>query len=171
MKLIIEQKIWDYLDGNLDEKGRQEIERLIESNSEYRAVYEDLSDINNSLLKMDLEEPSLRFTGNIMDKLKNEPVPGSIKSLVDKRIIYGLLIFFLSAIAFLLAVLMFRLDWSTPTEGFDYSVNIAVKMPQVDPGRFDWVIKGFFFLDTVIVLYLFDYFLRRKMGTSARRGD
>ena len=160
MKYLIEQKIWDYLDGLGNKEERSEIERLIHSDPDYQAAYESLSEISNSLVNMEMEQPSLAFTRNVMDQLKDEPVPGSVKSLVDKRIIKGLLFFFLSSIAILLAILLTQIEWTQASEGNNYSFQL----PVVNFSAFinEWTMKGFYFIDTVIVLYFFDHFLRRK---------
>jgi hypothetical protein len=160
MKILVEQKVWDYLDGLGSEEERAEIEKLLQSDAEYQTVYKDLSKINHSLSELEMDEPSLSFTRNVMDQLKGEPVPGSIKLLIDKRIINGLFFFFLSSIAILLAVLVFQIDWSTPSEPVSYSVQL----PEFNVVSYfnEWIVKGFLFLDMIIALYLFDYFLHKK---------
>src|SRR5688500_2178144 len=103
---VIEQEIWDYLDGSLSEKKRVLIEGLIESDPIYRSVYEELSILNNELRSLELDEPSMSFNRNVMEKLVFEPVPGLIKSLIDKRIIYGISAFFILTIVCILTVMM-----------------------------------------------------------------
>ena len=160
MKILVEQKVWDYLDGLGSEEERAEIEKLIQCDSEYQTVYKDLCKINNSLSELEMDEPALSFTRNVMDQLKGEPVPGSIESLIDKRIINGLFFFFLSSIGILLAVLVFQIDWNTPSELVSYSVQL----PEINVVTYfnEWIVKGFLFLDMIIGLYLFDYFLRKN---------
>ena len=160
MKYLIEQKVWDYLDGLGNTEERIEMERLIQSDPDYQAAHESLSEINNSLVNMDTEQPSLAFTRNVMDQLKGEPVPGSVKSLVDKRIISGLFFFFLTSIVILLAILLIQIEWGQSSQINNYSFQL----PVVNFSSFinDWTIKGFYFVDAVIILYFFDHFLRRK---------
>lgn len=158
MNPVIEQKIWDYLDGKCTPTAARVIEELIRTNAEYKAAYEEISVIHQSLKQMDWEEPSLAFTRNIMDKIKDEPVPGSIQALVDKRIIRGLLGVFLVAIVTGLLIVLFQLDWS------DGGTPLGLKIPEpvLSASASNWALKAFFFADTVIFLYLLDYFMRRR---------
>lgn len=160
MKLIIEQQIWEYLDSSCSPEKFQEVEELIHSDPEYYAAYQELLEIRNQLGENDLETPPLGFTRNLMEKIKAEPIPGSIKALVDKKIIYTITVFFLTSILAGLILLLLQFDWQgQPQESW------TMQFPEIRLSTVikDWIIKGFLFLDSIIVLYAVDFMLRKKL--------
>ncbi len=159
MNTLIEQRIWDYIDGNLSEAENKEITILIETNPEYQLVYSQLIDINSSLNDMELDEPSMGFTRSVVEKISLSPVPGSVKSMVDKRIIGGLASFFVLTIFGLLAYAIFNFSGQTP----GYKTEIEVQWANFNGFQSPDNILGFIFLDAILGLYLLDGWLRRKM--------
>lgn len=156
----LEQRIWDYLDGTGTEEERELTKQLIGSDSEFRAMYEELRSIHLTVSSMDLDEPSMSFNRNLMQKIDLEAVPGSVKSLIDKRIIYGITAFFLITITALLSVLLYQTDWSRQTS-FDMP---DFNMPEIDTSNYlsSTLINIFFFADIIVALYLFDGFLSKR---------
>ncbi|SDM06447.1 hypothetical protein SAMN05421813_105136 [Daejeonella rubra] len=161
----LEQRIWDYLDGTGTDQEREFTKQLIGSDSEFRALYEELRSIHLSVSSLDLDEPSMSFSRNVMDKIQLEPVPGSVKSLIDKRVIYGITAFFLITITALLGVLFYQTDW-TQQSGLDMP---EYKLPEFDTSNYvnSTTINIFFFTDIIIVLYLFDGFLSKRPNSKA----
>lgn len=156
----LEQRIWDYLDGTGTEEERELTKQLIGSDSEFRAMYEELRSIHLTVSSMDLDEPSMSFNRNLMEKIDLEAVPGSVKSLIDKRIIYGITAFFLITITALLGVLLYQTDWSRQTS-FDMP---DFNLPEIDTSNYlnSTLINIFFFADIIVALYLFDGFLSKR---------
>lgn len=156
----LEQRIWDYLDGTGTEEERELTKQLIGSDSEFRAMYEELRSIHLTVSSMDLDEPSMSFNRNLMEKIQLEAVPGSVKSLIDKRIIYGITAFFLITITALLGVLLYQTDWSRQTS-FDMP---DFNLPEIDTSNYlnSTLINIFFFADIIVALYLFDGFLSKR---------
>ncbi len=163
MNNIIEQRIWDYLDGTCTGPERDLTQHLIETDADYRAVYEEIKIINLEILSSELEEPSMSFTRNLMEKIQAEPVPGSVRSLIDKRIIFGIGGFFLVSIAVLLGVLFYQLDWSQPGD----STMPQYRIPLMDISEYfnSTVLNVFYFADIIFGLYLLDGFLRNKFNS------
>jgi len=160
MKFLIEQLIWDYLDGNCSPEEQKEIKRLIESDVRYRAAYQEQLEIQAALSKMDLEEPPMSFKRNVMEAVKAGPQPGSIKPLIDKRIIYAISSFFLVSIIAGLSIFFYQIDWPLQDTARADGQFLELKLTQVSR---DWLISGFLFLDTVAVLYSIDFILRKKL--------
>lgn len=156
----IEQKIWDYLDGTCSEQERKLTAQLIENDPEYRSVYEECQSVHLNISATELDEPSMSFTRNVMEKLQMEPVPGLVRSLIDKRIIYGIAAFFLITITGLLGLLFYQIDWSQyVTSGMP-----NYQIPEIDISKYlnTNLIYVFFFADIIAGLYLFDGFLRKR---------
>lgn len=161
---LIEQRIWDYLDGTDTPQQRELTGQLIKSDPLYRQLYDECKSFNNLLSAADQDEPSMGFTRNVMERINLEPVPASLKSLIDKRIIFGIAAFFLFTITALLGVLFYQIDWSQ-TSGFKMP---EFTMPAIDSSKYlnSTYINIFFFVDIIIGLYLVDGFLRKRLRSK-----
>ena len=93
-----------------------------------------------------------------------EPVPGLVRSLIDKRIIYGIAAFFLITITGLLGFLFYQIDWSQSVS----SGMPNYQMPEIDTTKYlnSTFINIFFFADIIAGLYLFDGFLRKRIHSK-----
>jgi len=158
---LIEQRIWDYLDGTDTLQQRELTEQLIKSDPLYQQVYEECRSFNSLISEVDQDEPSMGFTRNVMERINLEPVPATLKSLIDKRIIFGIAAFFLFTITALLGVLFYQIDWSE-TAGFKMP---EFTMPAMDTSKYlnSTYINIFLFIDIIIGLYLIDGFLRKRL--------
>lgn len=158
---LIEQRIWDYLDGTDTAEQRELTGQLIKSDPLYRQVYDECKSFNSLVSAIDQEEPSMGFSRNVMERINLEPVHASFKSLIDRRIIFGIAGFFLFTITVLLVVLFYQIDW-TQTTGFK---TPEFTMPAIDTAKYlnSTYFIIFFFVDIIIGLYLFDGFLRKRL--------
>lgn len=161
---LIEQRIWDYLDGTDTLQQRELTEQLIKSDPLYRQVYDECKSFNNLLSAADQDEPSMGFTRNVMEKINQEPAHASLKSLIDKRIIFGITAFFIFTITALLGVLFYQIDWSQAT-GFKMP---EFTLPAMDTSKYlnSTYINIFLFIDIIIGLYLIDGFLRKRLKSK-----
>jgi hypothetical protein len=161
---LIEQRIWDYLDGTDTAEQRELTGQLIKSDPLYRRVYDECNSFNSLVSAIDQEEPSMGFNRNVMERINLEPAHASFKSLIDRRIIFGIAGFFLFTITALLVVLFYQIDW-TQTTGFK---TPEFTMPAIDTAKYlnSTFINTFFFVDIIIGLYLFDGFLRNGMKSK-----
>ena len=163
----LEQRIWDYLDGTCSEQERKEIECLMESDPDSKAIYMELKSLNQEFSKFEMDEPSMSFTRNVMEKVKLEPLPGTFRSSIDKRIVYGITGFFLITIVALLGALFYQIDWSQPmTE----AVQIY-KIPEINVSGYlnSTVVNSFLFVDTILALYLMDSFWKKQIHLKSGR--
>lgn len=67
-----EQMIWDYLDGNLDENMKQQLEKRIAEDAGINTLFEKVTTLNQLLRTQQTEQPSLRFSKNLMEKISRE---------------------------------------------------------------------------------------------------
>lgn len=157
----VDKDIWNYIDGTCTAAERLRIEKLIAEDPAYETAYNEYLALDAELLKMDVEEPSMSFTRNVMETIKTEPVPGSLKSLIDKRIIYGISAFFILTFTVALAVLLVSVNWSQSSENW-FS---QIKMPSVNIDNIldTKYITAFYFADMVLALYILDTFLRKRL--------
>jgi hypothetical protein len=159
----IEQHIWDYIDGLSTPEEKQMVEHLLQTNQQWMAVYDELKGFNEMIGSSDIiDQPSLRFTKNVMEEVARHKVAPPASSYINKKIIHGIAAFFiLSIIGFVLYAISF-IDMSAPG---------SIKLPDsgIDRLNIDWskyfnstVMNVFLLLDVVAGLMLLDRYLRRK---------
>lgn len=114
------------------------------------------------LLKgMELEEPSMSFTRNVMEQVKLERAPVSLKTRVDNRIIYGIAAIFG---AFIVSVLIYAIaNTSTTYKLPEVKLDLSSAVNKtLTPG----FLMAFLFIDVIIALIYFDSILRRKKAKA-----
>jgi hypothetical protein len=156
----IEDTLWDYIDGNCSADEQKTVSALIAQDEAYRLKYQELLNLNKEFSAMQLDEPPMAFTYNVMEAIRTEYAQQPLKSAINKRIIKGIGIFFIVTI---LALLVFTLaNIHFPAGGNSGNLFSGLKMPDLTKYITKPVILGFLFFDAVLALYLFDTFLRRK---------
>lgn len=154
----IEQQLWDYIDGILDEKTKKTVEEKIASDPEIKAQYEGLLKLNSVLGALDLDEPSMSFTRNVMDSIALEPAPVALKTKVNTRIIYAIGGFFVLSLLGILGYLFYQAKASFT--GFTLPEKLNINL---DSYITPTTLYVFLFVDLVIGLIFLDQFLRRKV--------
>ncbi len=156
----IDEKLWDYIDGRCTPEEQKTISQLIDKDAGVRAKFEELLNVNTSFTAMDLDEPSMAFTYNVMEVIRAENAMVPLKAAINKRIIRGIGIFFTVTILALL-VLVFS---SVKLSGQGLSVNLTAgfKMPAINYNNTKIIVQAFVFFDVMLGLYLFDAYLRKK---------
>lgn len=61
--------IWKYLDGRATTEEQSTVERLLEEDPAFKAAFLERQKLEETIKKEELEQPSMRFAKNIMDKL------------------------------------------------------------------------------------------------------
>lgn len=157
----VEEQLWDYIDGSCTAIERSAIEAKIATDENYKAIYEEFLALNLQMAQIELDEPPMAFNRNIMEMVKLETAPVSLKTKIDNRIIYGIAAFFiLSALAiFIYAVTYGNLEMPATVK----KMNFAVDLDRfITPAS----IKIFLFADLVIGFLYLDTLLRRKKQVS-----
>ncbi|MDB4925591.1 hypothetical protein [Mucilaginibacter sp.] len=154
----IEEKLWDYIDGTCSVEDHEAIDLLLVQDEAFRQKYLELLALNREIAAMEIEEPSMAFTYNVMENIRADYAKPPLKAAIDGRIIKIIGGFFVFTIAALLIFILVNINWSAGT-------TIAVptfKMPEIKNLLSGEILKGFLFFDVVLVLFLFDTFLRKK---------
>jgi hypothetical protein len=101
-KPLTEEQMWDIIDGEATPEIAIQHEALLQYDIEYKKTFDTLMLLQTQLLQLDLEQPSMRFTQNVMEKVA-APTKATVKP--DKAfsilmmVLFGLLI---AAIAILI---------------------------------------------------------------------
>lgn len=164
---IMEQQIWDYLDGSCSLAEKRKIDGLIALDSDYRDLYAEIKEVHDLMCSMELDEPSMSFTRNVMDSVSALPVAPPIRTVTDKRIIYGIAAFFLFSIVALLALVFTQINWALPAA----EVLPEYAVPRLDYSGFlsGTYLQIFLFADVILGLYILDSVMRKKMFNNQMR--
>ncbi|TMI71696.1 MAG: hypothetical protein E6H09_13235 [Bacteroidetes bacterium] len=154
----MDERLWNYIDGTSEVAERSAIEQLIQTNAEWKAKYHELLDVNSLLQSSELEEPSLRFTKNVMEEIARLHIAPAAGSYINNRVIWGIGIFFITVILGFLVYGFGQIDWSS-SDG---------KMP-VDFGKIDYskffnntYMNIFIMINVVLGLFLLDRYFANK---------
>lgn len=159
----IEERLWEYIDGICSAEDRLFIDELIATNQEWKTKYQELLELQNLLShQLQLDEPSMRFTQNIMEAISKHHIAPAAKSYINKRIVWGIAGFFICSIIGLLIACMAQVNWSAA----------ATSSTQIDLSKLNNVnFSGFFnttyttifmMINVVLGLVALDMYLNRK---------
>lgn len=163
----MEEKLWNYIDGSCTPAEQDAIARLIEQDEVYAKKYQELLALNQEFAAIELDEPPMAFTYNVMEAIRTENAMQPLKAAIDKRIILGISIFFMFTI---LALLIFSLaninisEIHVSTPAIKLPAN--VKLPNTNSLLSGPFLKWFLIFDVVLALFLTDTYLRRKKMTK-----
>ena len=155
----VEEKLWNYIDGACTPEDEQAIAMLIERDEVYRKKYDELLQLNAEFLALEMDEPPMAFTFNVMETIRAEHASKPLKAAIDQRIIKGIGLFFVLTISAILIFALLSIHWSFGGADKQVTKLPAVNLQNILVGP---IFKGFLFFDVVLGLYLFDSYLRRK---------
>ncbi|MHB8206375.1 anti-sigma factor family protein [Mucilaginibacter sp.] len=159
----IEEQLWNYIDGTSSPEEQKAISMLIEQDDAYRQKYNELIALNAELAKMELDEPPMAFTYNVMETIRNEHAKTPLKAKIDQRIIKGIGLFFVLMISGIMIYALANVQWSAGLSG---GSSLHFAMPHIAQYLTSPLMQGFLFFDVVLALYTFDTYLRKKNLTK-----
>jgi hypothetical protein len=155
----IEEKLWSYIDGACTPEDEKAIALLIEQDEVYRRKYNELLKLNTEFAAIELDEPPMAFTYNVMEAVRAEHARQPLKATINKRIIRGIGLFFIFTISSILIFALASINWHAGQAGAQLADKLSAPIKQYFTGN---IVKGFFFFDTVLVLFLLDSYFRKK---------
>ena len=155
----METRLWAYIDGVSEETSK--IEELMAENRLWREKYAELLEVHQLMAGVELEEPSLRFTKNVMEEIARYQIAPATKEYINKKIIWGIAIFFITMLIGFLGYGLGQIDWS---EAGSTESPIGVDLGAVDYSKFfsSNLMNGFMMLNIVLGLFLLDRYLNMK---------
>ena len=155
----IEGRLWDYIDGVATVEEKTIIEQLIASNAEWRDKYGELLEVQQLLQSSELEAPSMRFTKNVMEEISKLHIAPATKTYINKNIIRGLAIFFITLIVGFLVYGFGQVDWTVQGDS-----KLPVDFAKVDYSKMFnnvWV-NAFMMINVILGLFLLDRYFANK---------
>ena len=158
-KYNIDDRLWEYIDGLSSPAERISIEKLLDTNQEWKETYDELLEVHRLGHSSALEEPSLRFTRNVMEEIAKYHIAPATKTYINKRIIWGIATFFIVLIVGFLIYGFGQIDWSSKSD-----TNLPVDINKVDFGKFfnNTYVNIFMMINVVLGLMLLDRYLASK---------
>ena len=163
----LEQKLWDYIDGSISPEERTSIDRFIASNEVWKAKYRELLLVNELLQSSELSAPSMRFTKNVMEEIGRLHIAPATRTYINKRIIWGIGIFFITLIIAFIAYGLGQVNWKSSEES-----NLPVDLSSIDYSKVfsNNFVNVFMMINVVLGLILFDRYLSiRKKNAQQKR--
>lgn len=163
----IEEKLWNYIDGSASAEEKSFVDELLATNAEWRTKYAELVDIHQ-LMKdhIELEEPSMRFTQNVMEEISRLYITPAASSYINKNIIRGIGLFFITMIIGLLVYGFGMIDWGEPSNA---------PIPDYNITGFDWsklfnstYMNVFIMVNIVLGLMLLDMYLTKIKKAASK---
>ena len=166
----IEERLWDYIDGLCNPEQRSAIDELIRSNLEWKRKYQELLKVHELVNSAALDQPSMRFTKNVMEEIARLHIAPATKSYINKKIIWGIGAFFITMILGFVVFAFFQVNWSTGNNAPD--VLSKYSSEAVTWGKFfsNTYTNIFIGINIVLGLILLDMYLQRKKSTSKHAG-
>ena len=154
-----EERLWDYIDGMCSLEEKSAIEQLLQSNAEWKAKYHELLEVNKLIQSSELEAPSMRFTKNVMEEIAKLHIAPATKTYINKKIIWGLGIFFITMIVGFLVYGFGQIDWKAKGDS-----KIPDYLSKVDYSKFfnNTYMNVFLMINLVLGLFLLDRYLANK---------
>ena len=159
----IESRLWEYIDGLSADAEKTMVGQLIQSNKTWKEKYHELLEVHQLMQSSELEAPSMRFTKNVMEGISKLHIAPAAKTYIDKKVIWGITIFFFTLIGIFLIYGFGQVDWSSPGTGtIDKYVN--ENLDKVDYTRFfnNTYMTVFMMLNVILGLMLLDRYLANK---------
>lgn len=156
----IDIQLWEYIDGSCNSIDRQRISILIEQDAVWKEKYAELlafnADISNSL---ELEQPSMRFTRNVMDAVAAQHIAPATKQYINKGIIRGIAAFFI-----IMLTTVFGYALATAHGGAETSFFPKLNLNNLNLNHYinSSTMMLFIAVNIVIGLVFLDTMLRRK---------
>ena len=155
----IEKQLWDYIDGLSSGEERTSIERSLQTNLDWKNKYQELLEVQHLIKSSELEQPSMRFTKNVMEEIAKFHIAPATKNYINNRIIWGIGAFFITLVVGFIIYGVSQIDWNLQ----DNSKPI-VDLSKVDYGRIfnNNFVNVFMMVNVVLGLVLLDRVLANK---------
>jgi len=157
----IENRLWDFIDGASAPAEKTAVENLIRENEIWKLKYAELMQVQKNLQELELEQPSMRFTKNVMEQIAQLQVQPAAREYINRNVIRGIGIFFLTLIGGFIIYALAQINWK---DAGDSKSSIGIDFAKVDYSRvFDnQFVNGFMVLNIILGLMLLDRYLSNR---------
>ena len=156
----MEERLWSFIDGDVSADERSVVERLIAENREWKEKYHELLDLHQLVQSSSMEEPSMRFTKNVMEEIAKYHIAPATKNYINKKIIWGIGTFFILLLVGFFIYSFGQVDWNAGNN----TNSLPFDITKIDYGRIfnNTYVNIFMMVNIVLGLYLLDRYLAKK---------
>ncbi len=159
---LTEEQLWNYIDGSCNAAEKAMIEELCNNNPQWQKRYNELLELHQLMHEnIEPDQPSMRFTKNVMDEIAKSRIAPAARTYINKKIIYGIAAFFILIISGFLIYGFTQVEWKFSGSS-DYTINISRYFNNT-------LLNIFMLLNILLALVLFDRYIRRKKNESAHK--
>ena len=167
----IDDRLWDYIDGSCTQEEKGFVEALIAAQQEWRDKYHALLEVHQLMQQsLELDEPSLRFSQNVMEEIGRHQIAPATKTYIDKKVINGIGLFFLVMLVGFFIYGIGQISWSGAGVSGSFISGWL-------PARVDWslffnntYLNIFMMVNVVLGLVLLDMYLGKKKRELRAKG-
>ncbi len=155
----MEESLWNFIDGTISASEKIVVEKLLQTDADWKAKYGELLQVKELLQSSELEAPSLRFSKNVMEQISKLHIAPATKSYINKKVIWGIGLFFVTMIVGFLIYGIGQIDFSSGEE-VSWSKNIS----KIDFSKIfsnTWV-NAFMMINVILGLVLLDSYFTNK---------
>lgn len=111
-----EQMIWEYIDGSCNELIKEQVQQKLQTDVQWQNLYSELLALHKSIgTDIEIEEPSMRFTKNLMERLAADTIAKQSKSYFNPVVIRSISFVLITSIVFLLVYAFSAANWNKTT--------------------------------------------------------
>jgi hypothetical protein len=156
----MEERLWNYIDGSGSAEERSVIEELLVANQQWKEKYHELLELHQLVQSTSLEEPSMRFTKNVMEEIAKYHIAPATKTYINKKIIWGIGTFFILLIVGFLIYGFGQIDWSSSGD----TSSLPFDITKIDFSKIfsNTSVNIFMMVNVVVALMFFERYLSAK---------
>jgi hypothetical protein len=155
----MESRLWEFIDGRSSHEEKTVIEQLLESDRRWKEKYNELLEIHQLMRSSELEEPSMRFTKNVMEQIAKFQIAPATKTYINKKIIWSIGAFFILLVTAFLIYAFGQVDWNVRGDS-----NLPVDLGKIDYSKIfsNTYVNIFMMINVVLGLFLLDNYFSQK---------
>lgn len=151
-------QLWDYVEGKCAPDEAVRIQELLVTDANWQQEYKTISLLHKNLLSdTEAEQPSMRFTKNIMEALETESVAKPAKKYVNPVFVKSIAAFFIILLTVVIGYTLSLVNWNDKTASSIDS--FAAKLPPLSNGV---MLNAFIMANIILLLILLDRLLNRN---------
>ena len=155
----IELQLWEYIDCTCTDADKERIALLVANDAAWREKFDALTVLHADIEEMmEVEQPSMRFTKNVMEAVAQVQIATPTKQYINRGIIRGIAAFFLIGIFLMIGYAFATTKWNSSTASIASSFSFSKLSGFISSPVINIVIA----INVVLLLVLVDTLLRRK---------
>lgn len=162
---LTEERLWDYIDGAISPEEKTIIQEILAHSAEWNSKYKELLEIHTLIQSSELDEPSMRFTQNVMDDIAKLQIAPAAQAYINNNIIRGIAIFFITIIVGFIVYGIGQVNWKQT----DSNSGGLIDFTKIDYSKIDYspffnntFMNAFMMVNIILGLFLLDRVLANK---------